>query len=471
MSSKYKTFSSKNSAKPARPIKKAHFIWQRFKQALANIAPKGLYGRTLLIIVLPLLLLQIVMVIVFMERHWNQTTRLLSASTVKNIATIIKVHNTIEGYQNQEKLISLARESMGLSILFLPKSPLPNTHPKSFFKVLNQSLSEEIKEQIHLPFWLDTVGNSEHVEIRFSLTDSTLQVFVLRSQTVISNAHIFFVWMFGTSLFLLTLALLFLRNQIRPILALSQAAEAFGKGQLSPNVELTPKGATEIKDASVAFIRMRDRIERHVDQRTTLLAGVSHDLRTILTRMKLELALAEDREKTQYLRGDIDEMFHMLEDYMAFAKGVDTEGTKNINIRALLEKIRQDTKRMGKYIDLDMRDGVPVIVKIRPNAMKRAITNLVTNAIRMADKIILSAYIHQDQLYIIIDDDGPGIPEKDRENVFHPFHRLDQARNQNEGNSGLGLAISCDIAHTHGGNITLLDSPLGGLRAQIKIPI
>ena len=269
---------------------------------------------------------------------------------------------------------------------------------------------------------------------------------------------------------LLAVALLFLRNQIRPILSLAQAAESFGKGRFSED-KLVPKGASEIKEASIAFIRMRDRIERHVDQRTTLLAGVSHDLRTILTRMKLELALSEDREQSRYLREDIDEMYHMLEDYMAFAKGVGTENTKNINIRALLEKIRQDSKRMGKHLDLEMKDGVPVFVKIRPNAMKRAITNLVTNALRMADNIILSAYINQNELIITIDDDGPGIPEKERENVFHPFHRLDEARNQNEGNSGLGLAIARDIAHTHGGDITLDESPLGGLRAQIKIPI
>ncbi len=470
MSPRLKKLSGKAQTKPAGFLRKTAFLWATIKKKIANLAPKGLYGRTLLIIILPLVLLQIVMVFVFMERHWDQTTKLLSTATVKNIAAIVKVYENIEGAKRKQKLAQIARETMEFSILYLPKKPLPKIQPKPFFTVLNKTLSDEIKKRIHRPFWLDTVGHSNFVEIRFLLKDIIMQVMVARSQTSASNSHIFLVWMVGTSLVLLAVALLFLRNQIRPILALAHAAESFGKGRFSEE-NLTPKGATEIKEASIAFIRMRNRIERHVDQRTTLLAGVSHDLRTILTRMKLELALSEDREQSRYLREDIDEMYHMLEDYMAFAKGVGTEETKKVNIRALLEKVRQDTKRIGKHLDLDMRDGVPVFVTMRPNAMKRAISNLVTNALRMADNITLSAYIHNADLFITIDDDGPGIPEDERENVFHPFHRLDQARNQNEGNSGLGLAIARDIAHTHGGDITLETSPLGGLRAQIKIPV
>jgi two-component system, OmpR family, osmolarity sensor histidine kinase EnvZ len=310
------------------------------------------------------------------------------------------------------------------------------------------------------------VGRSNLVEIRVQLDDAVMRIIARRSQTYASNAHIFLVWMVGTSLVLLTVAILFLRNQIRPILALADAAEDFGKGR---EVEFRPRGAQEVRRAGAAFLDMKRRIARQIDQRTTMLNGVSHDLRTVLTRFRLSLEFIEAQDGLDDLKRDVDEMSRMLEAYLAFARGDQGEAAEPTDIRTLLEEFKSDAERQGHPTTL-MLEGDPNVT-LRRDAFRRLLGNLVSNAARYGEDIQITA-VHNDRyLTVHVDDDGPGIPEANREDAFRPFLRLDEARNQDHGGTGLGLAISRDIARSHGGEIMLADSPLGGLRASVRLPV
>jgi two-component system osmolarity sensor histidine kinase EnvZ len=273
--------------------------------------------------------------------------------------------------------------------------------------------------------------------------------------------------MVGTSIVLITVAILFLRNQIRPILRLADAAEAFGKGRDIPNFR--PRGAREVRRAALAFIEMKLRIERAIEQRTAMLAGVSHDLRTILTRFKLELALIGDGPDRDSMKKDVEEMERMLEAYLAFARGDMGEQAEPTDMAAFLQELKADAERHGHTTSVEF-SGQP-IVTVKPAAFKRLVSNLVSNAARYASSIAISGNRDHRWLTVSVDDDGPGIPANKREDVFKPFLRLDDARNQDKGGSGLGLAIARDIARAHGGDIILDDSPLGGLRATVRVPV
>jgi len=273
--------------------------------------------------------------------------------------------------------------------------------------------------------------------------------------------------MVGTSMVLLFVAVLFLRNQIRPIVRLADAAESFGKGRDVPNFR--PRGATEVRRASLAFLEMKARIERAMEQRTAMLAGVSHDLRTILTRFKLELALIPDNPEAEGMKRDVDDMARMLEAYLAFARGDMGEQAAPTDMTQMIEELRSEVERQGHQARASYQ-GQP-IVTVKPAAFKRCIANLVSNAARHGKDIEIQAQRDHRWLTIHVDDDGPGIPEHMREDVFKPFLRLDDARNQDEGGTGLGLAIARDIARSHGGDITLAASPMGGLRAIVRVPV
>ena len=296
------------------------------------------------------------------------------------------------------------------------------------------------------------------MEIRISLDDSVMRVFARRNAAYASNSEIFLFWMVGTSLVLLAVAVLFLRNQIRPILRLAHAAEPFRKGREGP--ELPP---------AHSFIEMKTRIERTLEQRTAMLAGVSHDLRTILTRFKLELALIGDTPEVEAMKKDVDEMNGMLEGYLAFARGDGGEQDAPTHIASLLKELQQEAERQNHQVTAAFT-GQPVVI-VKPAAFKRCLANLVSNAARYADSIAITGHRDHRWLTVTIDDDGPGIPQNMREEVFKPFLRLDAARNVDEGGSGLGLAIARDIARSHGGDIFLGDSPMGGLRATVRVPV
>lgn len=441
--------------------------WRRISRWLNSVMPKGLYARALLIIILPMVILQSVVAFVFMERHWSVVTQRLSASVVQDIAALIDVYQGYPQDVEQAAIRRIAQNRLGLVVDFLPLSDMPPPGPKPFFSLLDQALSEELRKQIGRPFWIDTVGKSALVEIRVQLDRTVMRVFARRSAAYASNSEIFLLWMVGTSVVLIIVAIVFLRNQIKPILRLADAAESFGKGRDAPNFR--PRGAREVRRAAQAFIEMKTRIERAIEQRTAMLAGVSHDLRTVLTRFKLELALLGDTPEVEAMKKDVDEMARMLEAYLAFARGDLGEQSAPTDMADFLDELKVDAERHGHKASVVFH-GTP-IVTVRPAAFKRCLGNLVSNAARFAPSIAITGHRDHRYLTVTVDDDGPGIAPELREEVFKPFLRLDDARNQDEGGTGLGLAIARDIARSHGGDITLGDSPLGGLRATVKVPV
>ncbi|MBO0664380.1 ATP-binding protein [Jiella sp. MQZ9-1] len=429
--------------------------------------PKGLYPRSLIIILAPMILLQCVVTVVFMERHWAMVTERLSQAVVQDVAAVVDLVNESDSQADLNQVFDIARRRLDLNVSLLPPAPLPPPAPKPFFNILDGILSEQITNQIGLPFWIDTVGNSKIVEIRIRMDKGILRVFARRNSAYASNTHIFLVWMVGTSLVLLVIAILFLRNQIRPIQALAAAAEDFGRGKPMPP-DFRPRGASEVRRASVAFIQMRDRIERQIEQRTRMLNGVSHDLRTVLTRFRLQLALLGEGEDQDELNADIDEMQRMLEGYLAFAKGEVGEDVSEIDLEPLIERYKAEAALKGKTLTFEIH-GDPRVT-VRPDAFSRMIANLVANAMRHAETVQLTVSHDSRWLSVAIEDDGPGIEPNQREEVFKPFVRLDGARNLDAGGTGLGLAIARDIARAHGGDILLSDSQLGGLRALVRLP-
>jgi len=441
--------------------------WDWWGRTVRSVMPTGLFARSLLIIVTPMVILQSVVAFVFMERHWNTVTRRLSAAVTQDIAALIDVYQNFPDSPDHAALRRIARDRLGLVVDFLPSTDLPPPGAKPFFSLLDQALSREISRQIAKPFWIDTVGRSALVEIRITLDNSVMRVFAPRSAAYASNSEIFLFWMVGTSLVLLGVAVLFLRNQIRPILTLADAAESFGKGREVPGFR--PRGAREVRRAANAFLEMKRRVERTMEQRTTMLAGVSHDLRTVLTRFKLELALIGDSPEIEALKKDVDEMGRMLEAYLAFARGDAGEQSAPTDMAAFLEELKVDAERHGHKASVVFH-GHPVVT-VRPAAFKRCLANLMSNAARFADTIAITGHRDHRWLTVTVDDDGPGIPLGMREEVFRPFLRLDDARNQDEGGTGLGLAIARDIARSHGGDIMLGDSPLGGLRVTVRVPV
>ncbi len=440
--------------------------YRRFARRLGDAMPKGLYARSLIIIITPVVVIQTVVAFVFMEEHWQTVTERLTAAVVSDIAAIIDVLETYPQDADFDKLTQIAKDRLNLRIAVLPPGPLPPAGPKPFFSTLDQNFSHEITKQIHRPFWIDTVGRSNLIEMRIQLDNHILRVFARRSQTYASNSLAFLSWMVGISVVLLTIAIIFLRNQIRPILRLAAAVDDFGKGRAVP--DFAPRGAREVRRATVAFHEMRDRVDRQIEQRTAMLAGVSHDLRTILTRFRLQLALIEDDADVEPMVKDVDDMNRMLEGYLAFARGDAGEVTTATDVDMLLREIGNDIRVAGHEATINF-SGDP-IVKVRPQGFKRCLTNLVKNATRHGKRVMVTGVHDGGLLTIKVDDDGPGIPLEERETVFRPFYRGDVARNIDQSGTGLGLAIARDIARSHGGDITLDVSPLGGLRVQVVIP-
>ncbi|UUP16330.1 ATP-binding protein [Nitratireductor thuwali] len=441
--------------------------WRRFWRAVSRFLPKRLYARSLIIVIAPMILLQSVVAFVFMERHWQTVTQRLSQAVTRDIAAVIDLIETYPTEEDYANIIRIAQERLSLRVSIEPPDPLPAPGPKPFFSILDQTLSEEITRQINRPFWLDTVGDSNIVEIRIQLADKVLRVFARRSQAYASNTHIFLLWMVGTSLVLLTIAVAFLRNQIKPILQLAEAAESFGKGRPTPS-GFRPRGAEEVRRAGSAFLQMRERIERQIEQRTAMLTGVSHDLRTILTRFKLQLALATTKADMKALDQDIEDMRSMLEGYLAFARGEASEDPGTFDLQSCFERLEEQAKLHECQFEGRL-EGSPEIT-VRPNAFARLLNNVVGNAFRYASSVKVDARHGAGMLTVTVDDNGPGIPEEMREDVFKPFVRLDTARNQDESGTGLGLSIARDIARSHGGDVVLEDSPRGGLRVVVRVP-
>jgi two-component system osmolarity sensor histidine kinase EnvZ len=429
--------------------------------------PKTLFGRSLLIIVLPVAIMQIAVTYVFFDAHWQTVTSRLSEGLAGDIAW------AVESYQEDPtpaafgKLSRRAEESMGLSVALQPGRQLPARTHHAFFAPIDRSLQRALSERLDQPFWFDTTRYPAYVDVRVVVPGGVMRVLAPRDRAFATQGHIFVLWMTVATVLLTAIAILFIRNQVRAIERLANAAEAFGRGGEAP--QFKPHGAKEVRRAAYAFLDMRARIQRHIEQRTTLLASVSHDLRTPLTRLKLALALAEPSKRNDAMKGDLAEMEHMIDEYLAFARGEGGEAVETVRLRALIEQVSEGAKHAGAKVTLHVDKGLTA--RVRPNALKRALSNLVMNAAVHGEKIEVAARLRPSGgLEIVVDDDGPGIPEEQHEEAFKAFGRLDEARNQNSKGVGLGLAIARDVARGHGGDITLARSPLGGLRAVVRLP-
>jgi len=448
------------------PLDAPRRLWRHFAGWLHERMPKGLYARSLLIVILPVVLLQSAVAYFFMERHWQAVTSRLSAAVARDVAALVDLYEADPGERRRETLRRIAGEDLSIDLQFLPSEPLPPPTSRPFFSLLDHTLSRELSRRLEQPFWIDTVGRSHLVEIRVALADSNMRLLASRTQAYASNSEIFFIWTVIASLVIVAIATAFLRNQIRPILRLARAAEEFGKGR---EVAFSPRGAREVRQAGAAFLEMKRRVERAMEQRKTMLSGVSHDLRTIITRFKLSLALIGESPESAEMKKDVAEMERMVEGYLAFARGDTGETTEPVDVAALLEEMSAESQRLGGAAEAHF-SGRPQVA-VRPAAFRRCLANLVGNARRYGARIVLTGVNDGKRLVIHIDDDGPGVPADKREDVFRPFYRLDESRNQDESHSGLGLAIARDIAHGHGGDVKLDDSPLGGLRATVILPV
>ncbi len=435
-------------------------------QLLKRFLPSGLYWRSLIIIVAPMVILQAFVTYVFMERHWQMVTEALSQSAVSDVAMLLTEYEQNPTPETAARISARADAALSMSVAFLPGETLPTT-PSTHGSLLDRSLSSELKQRVGKHFWLNTEQYNDYVDIRIAYNGGVMRALALRSHVYAANSHIFIVWMVAASFVLIVVALLFLRNQIRPIERLAGAAESFGMGRDTPNFK--PQGASEVRRAAVAFLEMRNRIQRQIEQRTAMLAGVSHDLRTPLTRFKLQLAMLGDTPETEELRADVREMESMLEDYLDFARDHRRESSEETDLAELLAEVRGDALRKGHDIALEIHGDLKL--PLRRNAFKRLLTNIVDNACKYAAHVWVTAVRDGEDIDILVDDDGAGIPDDQLEEVFRPFYRLDAARNLDEGGTGLGLAIARDIARGHGGDVQLARSPMGGLRALIHVPV
>jgi two-component system osmolarity sensor histidine kinase EnvZ len=429
--------------------------------------PKTLFGRSLLIIVLPVAIMQVAVTYVFFDAHWQTVTARLSEGLAGDIAWAVESYQEDPSPAAFAKLSKRAEDSMGLSVALQPGRQLPARTHHALFAPIDRALQQALSERLDEPFWFDTTRYPAFVDVRVAVPGGVMRVLAPRDRAFATQGHIFVLWMTVATVLLTAIAILFIRNQVRAIERLANAAEAFGRG--AEVAHFKPHGAKEVRRAAYAFLDMRARIQRHIEQRTTLLASVSHDLRTPLTRLKLALALAEPSKRNDAMKRDLAEMEHMIDEYLAFARGEGGEAVETVTLRALIEQVSEGAKHAGAKVRIDVDKGLTA--KVRPNALKRALSNLVMNAAVHGEKIEVAARVRPNGgLEISVDDDGPGIPEGQYEEAFKAFGRLDEARNQNTKGVGLGLAIARDVARGHGGDITLSRSPLGGLRAVVRLP-
>ena len=437
---------------------------------LKRVMPRGLFGRSLIIIIAPMVLLQAIVSYVFFERDLDTTTRRMARDVAADAALLIALEDNYPDKERTE-IRALAARQLRYELTFVRGAdiaPPRHVHHKS---TIDQALDETISQQIGETRHFKVSSRPTVFHISVEVHDGVLNMIVPRDRVTVSAPDIFILWMVGSSLLLLAVAILFLRNQVRPIERLARAADAFGKGRAVPDFK--PYGATEVRRAAQAFLTMRERIERHVQQRTEMLAGVSHDLKTPLTRIRLQLAMMQPSPETEALTEDIAEMERMLDEYLDFARG---EGGEKAQLADLGDLVRDAAvaaarARSGaeERLMLEMPSGV--LLAVKTNALRRCVTNLIDNAFKHGRRVRVSLELGARVAEVHVDDDGPGIAPDKREEALLPFHRLDEGRNLQTGGVGLGLSIARDIARAHGGELLLTQSPDGGLRATIRLPV
>jgi two-component system, OmpR family, osmolarity sensor histidine kinase EnvZ len=434
--------------------------------SLRRIMPRSLMARALLIIIMPLTLTQLLVAYVFYESHWDQVSKQLALGIAGDVALLVDAQSEIDDPKVMAWLFDAARRDMELTATLERDAILP-THGWGLGHYEGELRRALLAKNVNKPFRVDVRHLNEEIAISVQLPLGVLQIVTPRTRLFSWTTSVFVLWMIGSSLIMFGLAAIFMRNQVRPVLRLARVADAFGKGRDVPDFK--PEGAREVRLAGLAFVAMRNRIQRQITQRTEMLAGVSHDVRTPLTRMRLELEMMRADDSVKALKQDVAEMERMLEGYLAFARGEGTERPEPCDVGQLLTDAVDQARRSGRDIALTSEGSLAI--PLRPNAMKRCLTNLLENAARVARKVVVHAGRSKDAIEVIIDDDGPGIPVDAREKVFKPFYRMDTSRNPGTGGVGLGLTIARDVVRTHGGDITLETSPMGGLRVRLRLPV
>ena len=446
---------------------KSMFDWGQYglKSLKKILMPEGLLHRFILIILIPMMVLQVAVLAFFFNRHWDTVSHRLSRDVVGEVgavASLIQTQNLSQ--ENTDMVIEALNRRLLINLYFEKNARLADikqTIPNRTMKILIGEL-----RRLGYPFTIHETDRQE-AAVSIQLKGGVLHSLISKKRFFSSTVYVFLIWLLGFSVLLFWIAFLFMKNQVRSIERLSHAAEAFGRGQ---TVEaFKPAGAQEVRQAGLSFIQMRNRIQRYLSERTGMLSGVSHDLRTPLTRMKLQLSMLKSSEAVEDLKKDVSEMEHMLEAYLSFARGEGKEPSEKVVLNQLLGELVEKLKKSGQKIDFHQEGTVECIC--RPNEILRAVTNILTNAGRYAKKSQLKLGVFRHMARLILDDDGPGIPPKKRHDVFRAFYRLEESRNTQTGGIGLGLTITRDIILAHGGEIELSDSPMGGLRVIIRLPL
>jgi two-component system osmolarity sensor histidine kinase EnvZ len=433
-------------------------------KSLKKISPTGLYSRSLIIIIMPIVILQAILTFVFLERHWELVTRKLSASVVSDIGMILDMQKNLD-----IKIISSnAKKFYDITINFLPNKRI--LHQQALPRnLLEKTLTRELITGLNKKAFVRDILIDKKVMIEIEMENGVFEFLVPRRNVYATNSHIFLVWMVISSILILSIAILFLRQQIKPIEKLAKAAESFGIGKKIENFK--PTGATEVRKAADAYIKMQERIEKFLEQRTLMLAGVSHDLRTPLTRIKLQLEMYSNQKGNTELLKDVNEMQYMLETYLDFSQTVSSEEDTEVDLKELIDNIISTSNEKSKIISLKPTNLKNIKYICKKIALKRCVINLINNAKAFGDEVLITLNESNKEITITIEDNGPGIPKKDYEKALRPFQRLDSSRNQNIAGSGLGLSISQEIMNSIGGNIKLSKSKLGGLKVIIVLPL
>ena len=428
--------------------------------------PTSLFGRSLLIIILPVAVMQIAVTYVFFDAHWQAVNARLAESLAGDVSWIDQTWREDPSPAGLARLGRRAQQALDLSVSYDEGGVLPRGRRPSFILSVDHSLGRALAERLDAPFWFDAARYPAYVDVRVKVPTGVLRIIAAKDRVVAPHGNIFLLWLVVATVVFTAISILFIRNQVRSIERLARAAEAFGRGLEAP---LRPHGAREVRQAGRAFLAMKARLQRHAEQRTALLASVSHDLRTPLTRLKLELALAEASPRKAAMKADVAEMEHMIDEYLAFARGEGGEASETIDFGALIQEVANGALRGGAAVAVAVEAGLEG--RGRPNALKRALANLVANAAAHGETVRIGAKrTSVGGVEIAVDDDGPGIPEDRFEDAFTPFNRLDEARCQNAKGVGLGLAIARDVARSHGGDVVLDRSDMGGLRATLRLP-
>jgi len=428
-----------------------------------KILPKRLFYRSLFIVATPIILLQVIITIVFFDSLWIKANKGMTQSLVGEIQTLADVYKKEK--ENKEMIINIYNKNFDFVVNLKGKEVLPKKKTERWFSPMDRSLRRELKPIFGNSYWFDTTSYKEVIEIRIQQDREIIQIFFPKDKISPSSARIFALWITLPGILLIMVAIIFLKNQTRPIVNLAKAAESFGKGEYIK--EFRPSGAKEIRQAAYEFDKMRKRITIHLNQRSEMLSGISHDLRTPLTRLKLQLAFLKQQDLAKKMSDDIEEMERMLNEYLEFSRHQKNEETKRIKLNDIIDETIE--KYNKEQIDFVFEGNLEI--SIRPNSIKRCLTNLIDNGLAYGKKVKIISKKTNNRILILVDDNGPGIPESEYQNVIKPFYRIDKSRGQNKSGVGLGLSIANDIIRSHGGQISLDKSPLNGLRVTISLPL